>query len=1486
MKKKLLTLVAMTLVVTSSVQALGEGPAGVFLQVNATTNVAFNLNGINWGASNETFPLTQNFNSHDFGTPTTLIFSWARGRAWSGGDPCTELWHRFAVFYRITNTANPETEWSRIAMNHCERVGSTDNAWTRTQTAWTGTDILQMAYNLDGPGEYNLQMAVVWQAQVSNVETPPTGRIHTATFRVFDPTITLAADSASILEGNSMRVVASVPFAHPTTAITVTLDFEGTDFTGSPTITIPAGQTSAYTTLTAYDDRTKNEFPQRSVNIGMLSATGPSGVTFTLSEEVQVFIRDIDYGCPPPTAPAISIGNVCRNATEVIFEITNLADYVDPIFTLWTTATGGTELTTEFDATTRTITPAEPFSANASFFLQVRVPSLSLGCDVSARTPINVVVVEAPSDFDTLITPTNIGENTGRILFTAGSLGVGPFDITLFDAGNVEIGTETGVVTSVEFSNLYAGVYRAVITATGNPAGCQIYEVTNIEVALSDCAEIPAQPQLTVGTTCYGFGTTLTITNWSDGITYRLYNSAHIAQTGIEQDDNVLTIPNHLAVGAFTLVAIDMSLPDGCRVSPPIHALTVNAVPTGATAEMTQQSSPFIPYGIITVTAGNNGALPFSVVLKNDEGVQVGTTQTIAAHLGTTQFIEVPAGDFTVEVADNNGCMQTPFGVTVTECTPPPTPIVPNDVRTCVGSTATITITNFDNTLFTYSLHSTDADGGELIQHITSATFETPVISQTTILGVIRTIIGGTVSESGCEWSVTVFPVRTTPLPVFTAIPTHTHCATGSIAVTVTSGNAPFTVTVGDSTINNVALNSEILITGLAPQTYAISVTSTFGCVSSENVEIERLPCTSPSNENAVSHSNSSLGFVALNESLTITLDPSLLSLCACLTSGENLYIRLFYRYRRDPGVYQTISFTDWGIPAMIDRFRMDFENGVYTFYIQNIRELIETGTSDGGLGAFAPWMADRPMGLGFHFFHSDGNGGFSVIRAEEGLTTGGDFWIDLTQDFALSLWIAGGVVNYYVGESIPFEYEKHLRFDNVWYRDTVNDKRYPIELLRDGNIITTIPANVNFVGGRYYRAHELNTNGTFVFTARAVSPGGYRMASNPWAPENSLVSHNVTVHNPVVTLTTDSASIFEGNSKRVVATVPFAHPTAELTVTLDFESTDFTGNTTIIIPAGQTSAYVTLTAVENLETRTATIDVTSITGLTGVNFTLYEILNVAIISDASCLPPPTPIVESAVYVSFNATTATFTITNYNEAFIYRVYRDASGEDLMIEFAAGTGATKTLSDLNPIRGDSVFYLKAVDLSGMVECQNSQLATININALAAPAVISLAPATGTEIYVGDTITFTATGNATTAAKRLYIDGTAVHPVSTNTLSFVWIATTAGNHTFHVVALNDVGYSYTSAERTFTVNEQPPTSIFETDDARLLVYPNPVRDILYIENPSGEPLTVEIYTLSGVRVAIFLNVENTIDVSHLPSGTYLLRIGTRVVRIVKQ
>lgn len=77
---------------------------------------------------------------------------------------------------------------------------------------------------------------------------------------------------------------------------------------------------------------------------------------------------------------------------------------------------------------------------------------------------------------------------------------------------------------------------------------------------------------------------------------------------------------------------------------------------------------------------------------------------------------------------------------------------------------------------------------------------------------------------------------------------------------------------------------------------------------------------------------------------------------------------------------------------------------------------------------------------------------------------------------------------------------------------------------------------------------------------------------------------------------------------------------------------------------------------------------------------------------------------------------------------------------------------------------------------------------------------------------------------------------------------------------------------------TGNSSP---LSKTDNA-IMVYPNPTKDILHIEG--AEDHTIRIYNTQGLLLKKATGKQ--IDVSNLQTGTYLLQIGTQVVRFIKQ
>ncbi|WP_228452135.1 T9SS type A sorting domain-containing protein [Chryseobacterium sp. c4a] len=88
-----------------------------------------------------------------------------------------------------------------------------------------------------------------------------------------------------------------------------------------------------------------------------------------------------------------------------------------------------------------------------------------------------------------------------------------------------------------------------------------------------------------------------------------------------------------------------------------------------------------------------------------------------------------------------------------------------------------------------------------------------------------------------------------------------------------------------------------------------------------------------------------------------------------------------------------------------------------------------------------------------------------------------------------------------------------------------------------------------------------------------------------------------------------------------------------------------------------------------------------------------------------------------------------------------------------------------------------------------------------------------------------------------------------------------------------------YSDASTQSSLSTNEN--TSSRETE---LVIYPNPASDKVYIK---GEKVSeAEIYSMEGRKVNVTLNRDQSIDVSHLPKGIYLLKLKIKNEIITKK
>lgn len=74
----------------------------------------------------------------------------------------------------------------------------------------------------------------------------------------------------------------------------------------------------------------------------------------------------------------------------------------------------------------------------------------------------------------------------------------------------------------------------------------------------------------------------------------------------------------------------------------------------------------------------------------------------------------------------------------------------------------------------------------------------------------------------------------------------------------------------------------------------------------------------------------------------------------------------------------------------------------------------------------------------------------------------------------------------------------------------------------------------------------------------------------------------------------------------------------------------------------------------------------------------------------------------------------------------------------------------------------------------------------------------------------------------------------------------------------------------------------TAVEDIVKGSIVVYPNPTQDVLYIKGIEAQ--TLRVYDLHGHALQTTQGTE--VSVSNLPIGTYLLQIGTQVVRFIKQ
>jgi len=145
--------------------------------------------------------------------------------------------------------------------------------------------------------------------------------------------------------------------------------------------------------------------------------------------------------------------------------------------------------------------------------------------------------------------------------------------------------------------------------------------------------------------------------------------------------------------------------------------------------------------------------------------------------------------------------------------------------------------------------------------------------------------------------------------------------------------------------------------------------------------------------------------------------------------------------------------------------------------------------------------------------------------------------------------------------------------------------------------------------------------------------------------------------------------------------------------------------------------------------------------------------------------------------------------------------------------------------------------------------------------------NIEPKGSIKVIEGSNQTFTFSANVDFEIDQALIDG--VHNETAKKNGYHTFSNIKANHTIHV---------------TF----KPRVSVTEYETS-VLVYPNPVTDVLTIKSDNILHCSIALYDISGRLVLqIMDNYQNEtqVNISHLVSGIYVLRIGNQSIRILKE
>ncbi len=233
-----------------------------------------------------------------------------------------------------------------------------------------------------------------------------------------------------------------------------------------------------------------------------------------------------------------------------------------------------------------------------------------------------------------------------------------------------------------------------------------------------------------------------------------------------------------------------------------------------------------------------------------------------------------------------------------------------------------------------------------------------------------------------------------------------------------------------------------------------------------------------------------------------------------------------------------------------------------------------------------------------------------------------------------------------------------------------------------------------------------------------------------------------------------------------------------------------------------------------------------------------------------------------------NTSAKTITITGTPTATVsYSISTTGTGT------AATASGTITVTTSNP-SGDEIHNFttsgKDSDFYTITGNLSTTKGTVTYNGLTLTQCLKIESSTN--------ITFTTTQASTLtlvfveAAATIKVDN--VDKTASN--GIVTVALTAGSHTITKKDTSNLFYMSTVYNTGTLKIVQPEVTL--TSDSKVYLYPNPASTILYVSDPSQKAESILIYNANGILVKSVQKGNESIDISHLSTGSYFAKIST--------